>query len=272
MARVKLSSRFSIPPLLPPPHDANLNFTACRLPLCLMHPVAARSPPARSLAKQKAARAAVCWLRTAKRTASKRAITVALAVTLAFPSLNAPRFSGEGVAAGGGSRSGAGTPAVELVLPSGTAAAEQATTKVAVEVRQEGGERVFNAQRGGFGTGPAAASKEAFVRPWGEEVGVRPKGVVAAAVRAPSRGGKKSRLEPVKETPTAALRSLVNTVGENGLEIAEEFSGHIQVGWVGYRLVGLLVERFGRFDKIFWFIDRFSFSFLLSVYPPVVRV
>ncbi|CAM9999951.1 unnamed protein product, partial [Ectocarpus sp. 8 AP-2014] len=42
---------------------------------------------------ERAAYLASCWLRAAKRVASKRALTVALAFTLAFPSLSAPRFS-----------------------------------------------------------------------------------------------------------------------------------------------------------------------------------
>lgn len=209
-------------------------------------------PPSNTLPatkkKQRAAYVASCWLRVAKRAASKRALTVALAVALAFPSLNAASLyssgSGQGFAAGGASSSRA-HPAVELVLPSSgnAAAAERATP---ASVAGDGGVGVGGQQRGvnsGTASGGAsgaggrtAASRAAFVRPWGEEAGggVRSSkgaGAVAAAVRAPSRvaGGKGGKSGPVTDTTKDALRSVAAKAGVEGRGIAEDFGGHIKV-------------------------------------------
>lgn len=180
------------------------------------------------------------WLRAAKCSASKRALTVALAVTLLFPSLNTPRY-----AEGGGSVApGAGhnAPAVELVLPSESAAAERALPagRGGSASSGEGILRSASAasqQRVGVGGGRAAPSSSAFVRPMGEGSGgsaaVQPNGVVATAIKLPFRKSQAKKVEPIKETPTEALRSLVTTVSENGREIAEEFSGHIKVRATG---------------------------------------
>lgn len=162
---------------------------------------------------------ASCWLRAAKTVASKRALTVALAVTLAWPSLSGYPGAG-GVApasvSGGGSGGSGGSPVVEVVLPP----AESAAATVVAGDMGAG----FGARR------EAAASRTAFVGPWAQENNARPEGVMAAAVRTPLRVGKKSKVEAVeRESPTVALRSLVNTVGANGREIAEEFGGHIHV-------------------------------------------
>lgn len=225
----------------------NLQSRAARTPLArvgaaspIVHPLPPLPPcppfPSSALLvlKQRVALMASCWLRVAKRAASKRALTVALAFVLAFPSLNAHRFSGDGVAGGAGAGSaaigGADAPAVELVLPSEGAAAERATAVAGPGVAQQ---RVFGATQGGGigGTGRSAVSSQAaFVGPWGEQGSAQPNGVVAAAVRAPSRFEKKAKeAESMRESPQVALRSLVSTVGANGREIAEDFGGHIQV-------------------------------------------
>ena len=175
------------------------------------------------------------WLRAAKRTASKRALTVALAFVLAFPSLNAPRYPGGAIEGGGGAPaggSGGGAPIVELVLPSESSVAVQPAERVAETGGAQGLARSSSAQRGGFGAGRAAGSRAAFVGPWGEEAGggsVQQRGVLATAVKAPLRRGAKGASSTVKETPKEALVSVVTSMGENGREIAEEFGGHIKV-------------------------------------------
>lgn len=180
------------------------------------------------------------WLRAAKRTASKRALTVALAFALAFPSLNAPRYPGGAVEGGGGVPSGAGggAPTVELVLPSDGSVAVQSAESVAGAGGAQVLARSSSAQRGGLGAGRTAGSRAAFVGPWGEEVGGsggggggggQQRGVLATAVKAPLRRGAKGASSTVKETPKEALLSVVTSVGENGREIAEEFGGHIKV-------------------------------------------
>lgn len=86
---------------------------------------------------------------------------------------------------------------------------------------------------GGVSGRTAAASRAAFVGPWGEEargaaVGVRSsKGAVAAAaVRAPSKNAKSA---PGEGNTKDALRSMATKAGVNGREIAQDFGGHIQV-------------------------------------------
>lgn len=172
------------------------------------------------------------WLRAAKRTASKRALTVALAFALAFPSLNAPRYqAAEGLVPGGGSSSGA--PGVELVLPSESSVAVESVGSVVGSGRGQGPARSSSAQRGGFGVGGgrATGSRAAFVGPWGGEGnGDGQQRVLATAVKAPPlRRGAKGAPSTVKETPKEALLSVATSVGENGREIAEEFGGHIKV-------------------------------------------
>ena len=169
------------------------------------------------------------WLRVAKRTASKRALTVALAFVLAFPSLNAPRYPGGAVEGGGGvpGGGGGGAPNVELVVPSDGSIAVQSAESVAGGA--QGLARSSSAQRSGFGAGRTAASKAAFVGPWGEEAGGGQRGVLATAVKTPLRRGAKGASSTVKETPKEALMSVATSVGENGREIAEEFGGHIKV-------------------------------------------
>lgn len=177
------------------------------------------------------------WLRAAKRTASKRALTVALAFALAFPSLNAPRYPGGAVEGGGGVPSGAGggAPTVELVLPSESSVAVQSAEPVAGAGGAQVLARSSSAQRGGLGAGRAAGSRAAFVGPWGEEVGSsgggggQQRGVLATTVKAPMRRAAKGASSTVKETPKEALLSVATSVGENGREIAEEFGGHIKV-------------------------------------------
>lgn len=172
------------------------------------------------------------WLRAAKRTASKRALTVALAFALAFPSLNAPRYPGGAVEGAGGVPVGGGAPTVGLVLPSESSVAVQSAESVAGTRGAQNLARSSSAQRSGFGAGRAAGSKAAFVGPWGEEAGggsVQQKGVLATAVKAPLRRGAKGASSTVKETPKEALVSVVTSMGENGREIAEEFGGHIKV-------------------------------------------
>lgn len=187
--------------------------------------------------KQRAAYVASRWLRAAKRAASKRALTVALAVALAFPSLSAaPRYaSGGGDFAVGGASSA--HSAVELVLPSsGNDHAAASARAMPASVGGGGGAWAGRAQkqqqqpRQGGGGGRTAASRAAFVGPWGEEAagGRSSKGgsAVAAAVRAPSKSGKPS---PVKDNTQDALRSMATKAGVNGREIAQDFGGHIQV-------------------------------------------
>lgn len=188
------------------------------------------------------------WLRAAKRAASKRALTVALAVALAFPSINSASFyssgSGQGVTAAGASSSRV-HPAVELVLPSSgnAAAAERATPasvagggRVGMGVKQQQQQQQGVSSGTASSSGRTAASRAAFVGPWGEEAGggVRSSkggGVVAAAVRAPSRvaEGKGGKSGPVTDTTKDALRSVATKAGVNGREIAKDFGGHIQV-------------------------------------------
>ncbi|CAM9659383.1 unnamed protein product [Ectocarpus fasciculatus] len=195
---------------------------------------------------ERATHLASCWLRAAKRAASKRALTVALAFTLAFPSLSAPRLS-PGGSDGGLAVGGAGSahPAAELVLPfsENAAAAEQATS-----ASVSGGARGVREQHqqhqggvSGVGGGRTAASRAAFVGPWGKEEGDRgggapgarsssKGGLSAAAVRAPSKrvGGKKRGKAAENDGTKEALRSMATKAGVNGREIAEDFGGHIQ--------------------------------------------
>lgn len=178
------------------------------------------------------------WLRSAKRAASKRALTVALAVALVFPSLNPPahRSVGGDFAVGG---AGSAHQAIELVLPSSQSAvaAEQAAPAWGVS--------------GAVSGGRTAASKAAFVAPWGQEeagrsgvggavggAGLSPKRELsAAAVRAPSAssrkrfGGKNAKSGEVKDGTKDALRTMATKAGDNGREIAADFGGHIQVWW-----------------------------------------
>ncbi|CAM9624445.1 unnamed protein product, partial [Ectocarpus sp. 13 AM-2016] len=195
---------------------------------------------------ERAAYLASCWLRAAKRVASKRALTVALAFTLAFPSLSTPRFSPggteRGLAAGG---AGSALPAVELVLPfSENAAAAEQATPASVTGGVRGVREQHQQHQGGVsgGAGRTAASRAAFVGPWGKEEGDRggggaqsarsssKGGLSAAAVRAPSRrvGGKKRGKAVENDSAKEALRSMASKAGVNGREIAEDFLGHIQ--------------------------------------------
>lgn len=173
------------------------------------------------------------WLQAAKRTASKRALTIALAFALAFPSLNAPRYPGGAVEGSGSVPGGGGAPTVELVLPSEGSVAVQPEGSVAGVDGAQGLARSSSALRGKFGAGRAAGSRAAFVGPWGEEGGGGGGGqqgrVLATAVKAPVRRGAKGASSTVKETPKEALMSVATSVGENGREIAEEFGGHIKV-------------------------------------------
>ncbi|CAM9759632.1 unnamed protein product, partial [Ectocarpus sp. 12 AP-2014] len=195
---------------------------------------------------ERAAYLASCWLRAAKRVASKRALTVALAFTLAFPSLSAPRFSPggteRGLAAGG---AGSAHPAVELVLPfSENAVAAEQATPASVTGGARGVREQDQQHQGGVsgGAGRTAASRAAFVGPWGKEEGDRggggaqgarsssKGGLSAAAVRAPSRrmGGKKRGKAVENDSTKEALRSMASKAGVNGRAIAEDFGGHIQ--------------------------------------------
>ncbi|CAM9991273.1 unnamed protein product [Scytosiphon promiscuus] len=139
----------------------------------------------------RAAHVASRWLRSAKRAASKRALTVALAVALVFPSLSAPAHrsavGGGDLAVGG---AGSAHPAVELVLPSSAsaAAAEQA------------------APAWGFAAVRAPSSTSSRKR----------------------LGGKSGKSGKVKDGTKDALRSMATKAGDNGREIAADFGGHIQ--------------------------------------------
>lgn len=232
-----------------------LDVTLCSRYVFESHPLRALVSPALTphrtirpaFAKQRAAYLASCWLRAAKRVASKRALTVALAFTLAFPSLSAPRFlpggTEGGLAAGG---AGSAHPAVELVLPfSENAAAAEQSTPASVTGGARGVREQHQQHQGGVsgGAGRTAASRAAFVGPWGKEEGDRggggaqgarsssKGGLSAAAVRAPSRrvGGKKRGKAVENDGTKEALRSMATKAGVNGREIAEDFGGHIQV-------------------------------------------
>lgn len=158
---------------------------------------------------QRAKRAAVSWLRTIRRTGSKRALAVALALTLLLPTAHVQQCSEAPLG-----RTATGT-AVELVLP----AADNSKMETP---------SVFASVSGGRGEGLTSSSRAAFVGPWRERKGGK---MVATAVRASSkRSAAELRSDDIViGSPTEALESVGATVGKSAREIVEEFSGHIQV-------------------------------------------
>lgn len=144
---------------------------------------------------------------------SKRALAVALALTLLLPRAHVQQCSEAPLG-----RTATGT-AVELVLPAGDNSEMETSS-------------AFECLPGGRGQGLTSSSRTAFVGPWRERKGEDSGGnVVATAVRASSkRPAAELRSDSVViGSPTEALESVGATVGKSVREIVEEFSGHIQV-------------------------------------------
>lgn len=155
---------------------------------------------------------AVSWLRAVRRTGSKRALAVALALTLLLPRAHVQQCSEAPLG------KTATSTAVEVVLPVGD--------KSELETPS-----AFASVPGGRGQGLTSSSRAAFVGPWRERKGGDSGGkMVATAVRASSkRPAAELRSDNVIGSPTEALESVGATVGKSAREIVEEFSGHIQV-------------------------------------------
>lgn len=170
----------------------------------------ARNPP--HLAElQRLARTATRFLRAVKRRSCQKALAVALAVTLAFPSVHAPARLRSAAVDGGGS-----VAPVEIVVPAeGTAESG----------RSNAGERHAAGKAGRVHVG-VGGSRAAFIaRPQGDE-GVGRRTVVAAVTQ---KKGKRAKKDSAKDSTGQTLKSLAQSVGDNGKSIAIDFGGHIQV-------------------------------------------
>lgn len=185
--------------------------------------------------KQRARHAAVSWLRAARRAGGKRALAAALAFTLLLPSLHSPRYPSEN-AVGGGPLGGATPRAMELVLPAADNPQDERPSAIAGVRGSRERQGFGSVERGRPKSARATAfpTKAAFVEPWRKGIGNSEQsgpGLVATAVRAASRAPAEMKsAEPVIVFSAEALGSMITTVAENAREIAEEFSGHIQVG------------------------------------------
>lgn len=125
---------------------------------------------------------------------------------------------------------------MELVLPAADNPQDERPSAIAGVRGSRERQGFGSVERGRPKSARATAfpTKAAFVEPWRKGIGNSEQsgpGLVATAVRAASRAPAEMKsAEPVIVFSAEALGSMITTVAENAREIAEEFSGHIQVG------------------------------------------